>query len=48
LKLLKKAFNFCDVVNHQKRTKGEIFKLLKEAEVNGFIKGIESSKGIGA
>lgn len=38
------AFNFFDEDNDQKLTKGEIVKLLKEAEISGFIRGIVSSK----
>jgi Ca2+-binding EF-hand superfamily protein len=39
-----KAFNFFDEDNDQKLTKAEIVKLLKEAEISGFIRGIVSSK----
>ena len=38
------AFNFFDRNNDQKLTKSEIVKLLKEAEISGFIRGIVSSK----
>lgn len=38
------AFNFFDEDNDQKLTKGEIVKLLKEAEISGFIRGIVSTK----
>jgi Ca2+-binding EF-hand superfamily protein len=39
-----KAFNFFDADHDQKLTKSEIVKLLKEAEISGFIRGIVSSK----
>lgn len=38
------AFNFFDADNNQKLSKGEIVRLLKEAEINGFLRGIVSSK----
>lgn len=38
------VFNFFDRDNDQKLTKAEIVKLLKEAEISGFIRGIVSSK----
>ncbi|WP_396634982.1 EF-hand domain-containing protein [Maribacter sp. R86514] len=38
------AFNFFDKNNDQKLTKAEIVKLLKQAEISGFIRGIVSSK----
>ncbi|WP_405416061.1 EF-hand domain-containing protein [Maribacter sp. Asnod1-A12] len=38
------AFNFFDKDNDQKLTKAEIVKLLKQAEISGFIRGIVSSK----
>ncbi|SFR68859.1 EF-hand domain-containing protein [Maribacter stanieri] len=38
------AFNFFDKDNDQKLTKGEIVKLLKDAEISGFIRGIVRSK----
>lgn len=38
------AFNFFDKDNNQKLTKSEIVKLLKQAEISGFIRGIVSSK----
>ena len=38
------AFNYFDVDNNQKLSKGEIVQLLKEAEINGFLRGIVSSK----
>ena len=38
------AFEFFDADNDRKLTKREILKLLKEAEINGFIRGIVSSK----
>ena len=38
------AFNFFDKDNDQKLTKSEIVKLLKDAEISGFIRGIVSSK----
>ncbi|WP_437371040.1 EF-hand domain-containing protein [Maribacter litoralis] len=38
------AFNFFDEDNDQKLTKSEIVKLLKQAEISGFIRGIVSSK----
>lgn len=38
------AFEFFDADNDRKLTKREIVKLLKEAEINGFIRGIVSSK----
>ncbi|MEA1785420.1 EF-hand domain-containing protein [Arenibacter sp. GZD96] len=38
------AFNFFDADNDQKLSKAEIIKLLKEAEVSGFLRGIVSSK----
>ena len=39
-----KAFDFFDEDHNQKLTKSEIVKLLKEAEISGFIRGIVSSK----
>lgn len=39
-----KAFNFYDENHDQKLTKSEIVKLLKEAEISGFIRGLVSSK----
>lgn len=39
-----KAFDFFDEDHNQKLTKSEIDKLLKEAEISGFIRGIVSSK----
>ncbi len=39
-----KAFNFFDADHDQKLTKSEIQKLLKEAEISGFLRGIVSSK----
>ena len=38
------AFNFFDKNGSGKLTKKEIVKLLKEAEISGFIRGIVSSK----
>jgi len=38
------AFEFFDADNDRKLKKKEIIKLLKEAEINGFIRGIVSSK----
>lgn len=38
------AFNFFDKSGNGKLSKKEIVKLLKEAEINGFIRGIVSSK----
>ena len=38
------AFNFFDEDNDQKLTKSEIVKLLKQAEISGFLRGIVSSK----
>ena len=38
------AFEFFDQDNDRKLNKGEIVKLLKEAEINGFLRGIVSSK----
>lgn len=38
------AFNFFDEDHDQKLTKSEIVKLLKQAEISGFIRGIVSSK----
>jgi Ca2+-binding EF-hand superfamily protein len=38
------AFNYFDADNDQKLSKGEIVQLLKEAEINGFLRGIVSSK----
>lgn len=40
----KKAFDFFDSNGDGKLKKGEIVKLLKEAEVSGFIRGIVASK----
>ncbi len=39
-----KAFNFFDADHDQKLSKSEIVKLLKEAEINGFLRGIVSTK----
>lgn len=39
-----KAFNFFDEDHDQKLNKSEIVKLLKEAEISGFIRGIVTSK----
>lgn len=39
-----KAFNFFDEDHDQKLTKSEVVKLLKEAEISGFLRGIVSSK----
>lgn len=39
-----KAFNFFDEDQDQKLSKSEIVKLLKEAEISGFLRGIVSSK----
>ncbi|PIA81353.1 GTP-binding protein LepA [Gaetbulibacter sp. 4G1] len=38
------AFNFFDKSGNGKLSKKEIVKLLKEAEISGFIRGIVSSK----
>jgi len=38
------AFNFFDKSGDGKLSKGEIVTLLKEAEINGFIRGLVSSK----
>lgn len=38
------AFQFFDSENDKKLNKGEIVKFLKEAEINGFLRGIVSSK----
>lgn len=38
------AFNFFDSDGNRKLAKGEIVKLLKQAEINGFIRGIVSTK----
>ncbi len=38
------AFNFFDKSGNGKLSKKEIVKLLKDAEINGFIRGIVSSK----
>jgi len=38
------AFNFFDKSGNGKLSKKEIVKLLKEAKINGFIRGIVSSK----
>lgn len=38
------AFNFFDKNESGKLTKKEIVKLLKQAEINGFIRGLVSSK----
>jgi len=38
------AFSFFDKDSDGKLTKKEIVKLLKEAEINGFIRGLVSSK----
>ena len=39
-----KAFDFFDADHDQKLSKSEIVKLLKEAEINGFLRGIVSAK----
>ena len=39
-----KAFDFFDADHDQKLSKSEIVKLLKEAEINGFLRGIVSTK----
>lgn len=39
-----KAFNFFDEDHDQKLSKAEVVKLLKEAEISGFLRGIVSSK----
>ena len=39
-----KAFNFFDEDHDQKLSKSEVVKLLKEAEISGFLRGIVSSK----
>ncbi len=39
-----KAFDFFDADGHGKLTKREIVKLLKEAEISGFIRGLVASK----
>jgi len=38
------AFNFFDKKGDGKLSKEEIVKLLKQAEINGFIRGLVSSK----
>lgn len=38
------AFHFFDKDSDGKLSKSEIVKLLKEAEINGFIRGLVSSK----
>ncbi|WP_452229522.1 MULTISPECIES: EF-hand domain-containing protein [unclassified Lacinutrix] len=38
------AFHFFDKDSNGKLSKSEIVKLLKEAEINGFIRGLVSSK----
>lgn len=38
------AFRFFDEDSDGKLTKSEIVKLLKDAEINGFIRGLVSSK----
>jgi len=38
------AFSFFDVDGDEKLKKGEIVNLLKQAEINGFLRGIVSSK----
>lgn len=38
------AFSFFDKDSNDKLTKREIVKLLKQAEINGFIRGMVSSK----
>lgn len=38
------AFEFFDEDNDRKLNKGEIVKLLKEAEISGFLRGIVSLK----
>jgi Ca2+-binding EF-hand superfamily protein len=38
------AFNYFDKDKDGTLTKGEILELLKKAEINGFIRGIVSSK----
>ncbi|UWX55958.1 EF-hand domain-containing protein [Maribacter litopenaei] len=39
-----KAFEFFDADSDGKLTKGEIVKLLKDAEISGFLRGIVSTK----
>ncbi len=39
-----KAFEFFDEDNDRKLSKKEIVKLLKDAEINGFLRGIVSTK----
>lgn len=39
-----KAFNFFDKDNDQKLSKAEILKLLKDAEISGFLRAIVTSK----
>lgn len=39
-----KAFDFFDKDNDQKLSKAEILKLLKDAEISGFLRGIVTSK----
>lgn len=38
------AFNFFDKNGNGKLSKAEVVRLLKEAEINGFIRGIVGSK----
>ena len=38
------AFDFFDKGGDNKLSKGEIVKLLKQAEINGFIRGLFASK----
>ena len=39
-----KAYDFFDSNGDGKLTKGEILRLLKEAEISGFLRGIVSTK----
>jgi len=41
---LQEAFNFFDSEQDGKLNKNEIVKLLKQAEISGFIRGLVSSK----
>ncbi|MGB3149197.1 MAG: EF-hand domain-containing protein [Maribacter sp.] len=43
-KTSQEAFEFFDGDNDRKLNKGEIVKLLRDAEINGFLRGIVSSK----
>jgi len=38
------AYNFFDTDNNGKLSRSEILKLLKEAEISGFIRGLVASK----